>query len=117
LLTHGSRTPRCLIATIGHTLKVKQVTIGHRPLGDGASGVSRTCPCVAEAPSEAEGEVEGASIAVAGRGRPVLHQKKLAFLHCHIFLWIDGANVIRARADQPVIVELFDNVRGPSADS
>ena len=28
---------------------------------------------------------------------------------------VDRANVIGARADQPVIVELFDDVRGPSA--
>ena len=39
------RTPRCLIATIGHTLKVEQVTKGQGPLGnDGATGVSQACP-------------------------------------------------------------------------
>ena len=61
------RTPRCLIATIGHILKVEQVTKGQGLWGNGATGVSRACPCVAEAPSEAEGEVEGSGIAVAGR--------------------------------------------------
>src|SRR5450759_3341497 len=39
-----------------------------------------------------------------------------AFLHRHIFLWVDRADVIGARANQPVIVELFDDVRGPAAD-
>ena len=73
------RTPRCLIATIGHILKVEQVTKGQGLWGNGATGVSRACPCVAEAPSEAEGEVEGSSIAVAGRGRPALHQKSQRF--------------------------------------
>ena len=86
-------------------------------MGNGATGVSRACPWVAEAPGEAEGEVEGSSIAVAGRGRPALHQQNSAFLHRYIFLWVDRANVIGARADQPVIVELFDDVRGPATDS
>jgi hypothetical protein len=86
-------------------------------LGNGATGVSRACPCVAEAPSGTEGEVEGSSIAVAGRGRPALHQQNSAFLDRHVFLRVDWANVIRARANQPVIVELFNDVRRPSANS
>jgi len=68
LLTHGSHVTALLDYDDRTTLNVEQVTNGHRPLGNGATGVSRACPCVAEAPSEAEGEVEGSSIAVAGRG-------------------------------------------------
>src|SRR6267378_5004996 len=52
----------------------------------------------------------------AGRGRPGLHQQNSAFLRRHIFLWIDRANIIGARTDQPVIVELFDDVSGPSSN-
>src|SRR6266576_7225877 len=50
-------------------------------------------------------------------GRPALHQKNSAFLYCHVFLWVNRTDVIGARTDQPVIVELFDDVRGPSANS
>ena len=53
------RTPRCLIATIGHILKVEQVTKGQGLSGNGATGVSRACACVAEAPSEAEWKSKG----------------------------------------------------------
>jgi len=36
---------------------------------------SREPACFAEAPNEAEGEVEGSSSVVAGQGRPALHQQ------------------------------------------
>src|ERR1700704_4089047 len=49
-------------------------------------------------------------------GAPGAPLANSAFLYRHIFLWADRADVIGARADQSVIVELFDDVRGPAAD-
>lgn len=41
----------------------------------------------------------------------------LATLNRYVFLWIDWSQVISTRSNQSVVVELFDNVRGPSTDS
>src|SRR5258708_10981487 len=41
----------------------------------------------------------------------------IALLHRHVLSRIRGPDVLGARADQPVGVELFDHMRGPAADA
>src|SRR5258708_19557526 len=41
----------------------------------------------------------------------------IALLHRHVLIRIRGPDVLGARADQPVVVELFDHMRGPAADA
>src|SRR5215469_4149941 len=40
---------------------------------------------------------------------------KLSAVHRHVLLWICRADVVGARTDQPIVVELFDDVGGPPA--
>src|SRR5208283_3024616 len=43
-------------------------------------------------------------------------QSYLAVLQRDVFLWVDRAHVISAWANQAVVVELFDDMRGPAAN-
>src|ERR1700722_12244159 len=44
-------------------------------------------------------------------------QKRSAFIHCYVMVWIIRSLILSARTDQTVIVKLFDDVGGPSADA
>src|SRR5664279_3712962 len=41
----------------------------------------------------------------------------LPFIHAYIFLWIYRSNIIGARTNQPVVIELLDNVCRPASNS
>jgi hypothetical protein len=41
----------------------------------------------------------------------------LPVFHCHVLLWMGGADIFRARADQAIVVELLNHVGGPAADA